>query len=46
VKLARTETIPAAAPEKIKLFVLEILEDLREVRNDRGIPPRRRRQKS
>jgi hypothetical protein len=39
VKCPRTETAAAAAPQKSKLFCLEILKELRKVRNDRGIPP-------
>jgi hypothetical protein len=43
VKVARTETVAAAAPQKSKLFLLEILKELRKITNDRGIPSRRRR---
>jgi hypothetical protein len=43
VKITSTETVAAAAPQKSNLFFFEILEELRKVRNDRGIPTRRRR---
>jgi hypothetical protein len=43
VKVPITETIAAAAPEKIKLFFLEILEETRKITNDRRIPTRWRR---
>jgi hypothetical protein len=36
VKVTRSEAIAAAAPQKSKLFFLEILKELRKVRNDRG----------
>jgi hypothetical protein len=44
VKVTHTETIAAAAPQKGKLFFLEILKELRKVRNDRGTPTRRRKE--
>jgi hypothetical protein len=40
VKLASTETVAGAAPQKGTLFFCEIIEKLRNVGNDRGIPPK------
>jgi hypothetical protein len=45
VKVTRTGTVAAAAPQKSKFAFLEIVKELRKVRTDRGIPPRRRRRK-
>jgi hypothetical protein len=41
VKVTRTETIASAAPQESKSFLLEIVNELRRVRNDCGIRPRR-----
>jgi hypothetical protein len=42
VKVRHGETVAAAAPQKSKLFFVEVLKVGRKVRNDRRIPPRRR----
>jgi hypothetical protein len=39
VKVIRTETMAATAPQKSKFLFLEILEDPWKVRNDHAIPP-------